>query len=496
MNVLLVYPQFPDTTFWRFNHALRFIGKKASLPPIGLLTVAAILPGIWTKRLIDMNIYDLTDSDIEKADLVMISAMSVQKKSAMDVIDRCTRLGVPTVAGGPLFTAYPEQFPDVSHLVLNEAEITLPLFLRDLADGCAKRIYSSTEFADMSESPVPAWDLIRFRDYASMGIQYSRGCPYNCDFCDITVLFGHRHRIKPIDSVIIELDALYMRGWRGNVFFVDDNLIGNKKVLKETVLPALITWMKKRRYPFRFQTQLSVDLAEDDELLDMIAQAGFEAVFVGIETPDENVLHECGKHQNTNRDLLACVRKMQKAGLQVQAGFIVGFDSDTTDIFTRMSRFINESGIVTSMVGILNAPKGSRLYKRLVSENRLIQDPTGDNTDFSLNFIPKMDRDVLVRGYRKVIHDIYHPEKYYQRLKTFLKNYQCSTRFEARRRFSRESFRALGMSVYYIGMKRGMRKQFWHMMLWTLLKRPKSLPLAINLSIYSYQFMRFYEIEA
>jgi len=428
MNILLVYPKFPEKSFWKFNHALRFIGKKASLPPMGLLT------------------------------------------------------------------AMHDQFPEVDHFVLNEAEITLPQFVEDLERGCPRHMYNTDQWADISMSPAPLWNLIDLKNYASMCIQYSRGCPFDCDFCDITVLFGRRPRTKSVGNILNELEALYRRGWRGNVFFVDDNFIGNKKTIKRDLLPAIIAWMKYRKYPFRFQTQASINLADDEALMQMMADAGFEAVFVGIETPEEESLIECGKLQNTRGDILKSVKKLQKAGFQVQGGFIVGFDSDKTDIFTRMSRFINESGIVTSMVGLLNAPRGSKLYKRLAKENRLIREATGDNTDCSMNFIPKMDVGTLRNGYRQVIDEIYRPDAYYKRLETFLKNYKCATKFK--RRFSKENVRAVMMSVYKLGIRQGIRRHFWTLMFTTLFRRPRSMPIAINLAIYSYQFMRYFDIKA
>ena len=494
MNVLMVYPRFPDTSFWKFNHALHFVGKKASLPPMGLLTVAALLPRYWEVRLINLNYQSLRDDDLLWADLVFTSAMTIQKSSVRHIIDQCRRMNLPLVAGGPLFTSIPEEYADVDHLVLNEAEVTLPHFLRDLEDGHTKQVYTSDKWADISASPIPRWDLIELNRYASMCIQYSRGCPYDCSFCDITVLFGRRPRIKSVNGVLGELDALFQVGWRGNIFFVDDNFIGNKRHLKTALLPAIISWMKERKYPFRFQTQASVDLASDDELITLMVAAGFEAVFVGIETPDEESLAECSKMQNTRVDLLGSVGKLQSSGLQVQAGFIVGFDSDKESIFARMSRFINESGIVTSMVGLLNAPVGTKLYKRMVKENRIRHDPTGDNTDYSMNFIPKMDYTALVAGYKNIIRDIYSPDPYYRRLKVFLENYKCSTKYEFKRRFSPENFRAFFMSLYKLGIKPGIRRHFWKLMMWTALHRPRSIPIAIQLAIYSYQFKKYYNL--
>jgi radical SAM superfamily enzyme YgiQ (UPF0313 family) len=371
MNILMVYPTYPDT-FWSFKHALKFVSKKASFPPLGLLTIAAILPKDWNKKLIDMNADQLMDNDILWADFVFISAMSVQSKSADQVIERCKKLNTKIVAGGPLFTSSYEYYEDVDHLVLNEAEITLPQFLLDLENGIPKHKYTSDEWADISTTPLPLWDIIPIKNYTSMNLQYSRGCPYDCDFCDITVLYGRMPRTKTKEQVIAELDSLYFTGWRGPVFFVDDNFIGNKRKLKKEILPAIADWMEQRKHPFYLNTEASINLADDEQLMHLMVKAGFEAVFIGIESPNEESLVECNKTQNRNRNLIASIKKIQLAGLEVQGGFIVGFDNDPPSIFEKLSSFIQESGIVTAMVGLLNAPKGTKLEKRLAAEGRKI----------------------------------------------------------------------------------------------------------------------------
>ena len=350
MKVLLVCPQNP-VTYWGFQYALKFVSKKAAFPPLGLLTVAAILPHHYQKKLIDMNVEKLQDVDLLWADYVFISAMVVQKSSVGEVIDRCKKLGVKTVAGGPLFTSEYELFDDIDHLVLNEGEITIPAFLADLEQGTAKHIYTSSSWADLCTTPVPQWDLIKVNKYACLNIQYSRGCPFNCEFCDITALFGHIPRTKDSDQLLRELDAIYESGWTGGVFFVDDNFIGNKRKLIEDILPAIINWMVEHKHPFTFLTEASINLADDEDLMAMMVKAGFNEVFIGIETPDENSLSECQKTQNKNRDLIFCIKKIQSFGLGVEGGFIVGFDHDNPTIFTRMVEFIQESGIVLAMVG-------------------------------------------------------------------------------------------------------------------------------------------------
>jgi radical SAM superfamily enzyme YgiQ (UPF0313 family) len=487
MKILLVYPQYPDT-FWSFRYALKFVSKKASFPPLGLLTVAAMLPGGWEKKLVDMNVSQLTDEDIRWADFAFISAMVVQRDSAKEVISRCQRLGTRTVAGGPLFTTGHREFREVDHLVLGEAEVTLPLFLEGLAKGHAKRIYLSKARPDIRETPVPLWPLIKQKQYSSMSLQYSRGCPFNCEFCDIIILNGQRPRTKGREQVIAELEALYRRGWRSGVFFVDDNFIGNKKKLKEEILPAVIAWQKRKKYPFALSAEASINLADDKVLMQMMTEAGFNCVFVGIETPNEESLAECNKTQNRNRDLVASVKKIQNCGLEVQGGFIVGFDSDPLSIFKSQINFIQKSGIVTAMVGLLNVPPGTRLHKRLKEENRLVRAFTGDNNDLSLNFIPRMDPATLINGYKHILDTIYSPKQYYERVKAFLKEYRPGIRKKRRPHFY--EVMAFLKSIWILGFKEKGRKYYWRLVLLTLMKYPRELPISISLSVYGYHFRK------
>jgi radical SAM superfamily enzyme YgiQ (UPF0313 family) len=490
VKILLVYPKNPDT-FWSFKHALRFIFKKSTNPPLGLLTVASMVPPDWEKRLVDMNVNALKDSDIEWADYVFISAATIQKKSVDQVIARCKAMNIKVVAGGPLFTSLHDEYGHVDHLVLNEAEITLPGFVSDVLKGVPAQKYTSPEWADLGDTPVPAWDLVKMKKYASMSIQYSRGCPFDCDFCDIPLLYGHRPRIKNKLQVITELESLYEHGWRGVVFFVDDNFIGNKRSLKAEVLPAVVEWMKKMKYPFTFLTQASVNLADDEELMSMMVQAGFNTVFIGIETPDEESLAECGKFQNKNRDLVACVEKIQQFGLQVQGGFIVGFDSDTRTIFERQIQFIQKSGIVTAMVGLLNAVRGTKLYQRLHSEDRLLTEATGDNTDFSINFIPKMRQAALMEGYRNIVKTIYAPDQFYARVKKFLENYKPLP--NGLGRLSMSEIKAFIMSIFVLGVKEKERFHYWRLFFWSVFSRPRLTPLAVTFAIYGYHFRKVFE---
>jgi radical SAM superfamily enzyme YgiQ (UPF0313 family) len=489
MNILLIYPKFPDT-FWSFNHALTFIRKKAAYPPLGLLTVAAMLPDEFQSRLVDVNVNGLTDDDLSWADIAFIGAMAVQRDSAKQIIARCKATGLKTVVGGPLFTAEPDAFEDVDHLVLDEAELTLPSFLEDLENGHLKKIYRASGFCDMRHTPPPAWDLIDMKKYASMSIQFSRGCPFNCDFCNVTVLFGHRPRLKSAQQVVAELDLMYDAGWRSNIFFVDDNFIGNKRYLKTRLLPALIDWRKDKKGCVFF-TEASINLADDSDLMDLMVKAGFDSVFIGIESPNDDSLTECQKIQNKNRDLIHDIKIMQRTGLQVQGGFIVGFDSDTRSTFQQLIDFIQKSGIVTAMVGLLQAPPGTKLFDRLKKDRRLLATMiSGDNVDGSTNIDPKMGIDQLMSGYRYIMGHIYSPKHYYLRVKIFLKEFGNSkivTPLDLQRFF------AFFRSSIRLGILGKERFHYWRLMIWTLVHKPRLLPLSITLAIYGYHFRKICE---
>jgi len=492
MNILLVTPQYPDT-YWNFKHALKFISKKAAHIPLGLITVASMLPPDWEKKLVDLNMSSLRDQDILWADYVFISAMAVQSASVVSIIEQCKKLHARIVAGGPLFTEEAEHYSQVDHLVLNEAEITFPMFLSDLEKGRPGKIYRSTEFADISRTPLPDYSLLKLKHYSCASLQYSRGCPFDCEFCDITALYGRRVRTKTPFQVVNELQALLSAGWRGPVFVVDDNFIGHRKNLKTGLLPAIIPWMEKNKYPFQFTTETSIDLADDPGLMHMMVRAGFVKVFVGIETPEESSLLECNKLQNNHRDLIRCVQIIQQSGMEVAAGFIVGFDNDKTNIFQRQVDFIQQSGIITAMVGLLNAPRLSNLYKRLQNEGRILCKFTGDNTDFSMNFLPVMDKKVLMEGYRKIIHDIYSCKSYYKRVFFFLKHYKPPCTMRDRINFN--GLMTFAKSIVYLGIIKKHRIYYWNLILWSLFKKPGSFSLAVTYSIYGYHFRKVFNLD-
>lgn len=491
MKTLLVYPRYPDT-FWSFRHALKFLSKKATFPPLGLLTVAAMLPAEWEKKVVDLNVRALKDTEIAWADYVFISAMVVQKDSAKEVITRCNKLNTKVVAGGPLFTTGYEEFEGVDYFVLDEAEVTLPRFLTDLANDSPQRIYSSNERPDISKTPIPAWSLLDMKNYSAMSLQYSRGCPFDCEFCDIIVLNGHKPRTKDSQQMVDELESLYRYGWRGSLFIVDDNFIGNKKKLKNETLPAMIEWSRKRKHPFTFFTEASINLADDEKLMDLMAEAGFNRVFIGIETPDEDSLLECNKLQNRNRDLKAAVKKIQNHGFEVQGGFILGFDSDPASIFKKQISFIQNTGIVTAMVGLLNAPNGTKLHKRLKKEKRLLKDMSGDNTDFSMNFIPKMKYETLITGYKHVLDTIYSPRQYYERVVAFLKEYKPRRNPGiSKLRFS--YITGFLKTLWFLGIRHRGRRYYWRLLILTLLKRPRHFATSVSLSVSGFHFRKVAE---
>ncbi|MCX6236277.1 MAG: B12-binding domain-containing radical SAM protein [Bacteroidia bacterium] len=490
MNVLLIFPQYPDS-FWSFKQAIRFISKKASVPPLGLITVSAMLPKVWQKKLVDMNVSTLKTSDILWADYVFISAMHIQKESVNKIIEECLKHKIKIVAGGPLFTSEFENYPRIDHFILNEAEITLPLFLKDLNTGqLPQRIYKTDEFADITSTPVPDYHLLSMKDYVTMNIQVSRGCPFSCDFCEITSLLGHKVRMKDTSQVIKELEILYDLNWRGSVFIVDDNFIGNKNEVKNNLLPAMRKWMQEHKNPFAFNVQTSINLADDEELMSLMSETGFTSTFVGIETPAEKSLMDCNKSQNRNRDMLQSVKKIQKAGMQVSGGFIVGFDSDMPTVFQQQIDFIQQSGIISAMVGLLNAPKNTKLYKRLEAENRLTTESSGNNTDFSMNFIPKMNYQELLEGYKKIIQNIYATKPYYKRIRQFLLNYKRL--HTGRKKIKLSYLSALFKSIFIIGIINKGRGEYWKLLIWTLFRRPGLISDAMIFIVYGYHFRTVY----
>jgi radical SAM superfamily enzyme YgiQ (UPF0313 family) len=482
MNALLIYPEWPDT-YWSFKHALPFAGKRSPYPPLGLLTIASLLPGHWKKRLVDANVRPLSDAELKWADVALLSGMLVHKQELLAILTRCRSRGLRTVVGGPACSSIEELPRYADHIVIGEAEELIAGLAADLEQGTAKAVYQARELPQLDRTPLPDLSLIHPKYYSAMAIQYSRGCPFNCEFCDIIEVYGRKSRTKSPAQVLAELDQLYERKWRGSVFIVDDNFIGNKKRVKE-LLPSLAEWNLRHRRPFTFFTEASVNLADDVELLQMMKEACFTRVFLGIETPVEESLKKAQKLQNTRRSLTDSVHRIQSYGMEVMAGFIVGFDNDPEDIFDRQVEFIQESAIPLAMVGLLLALPGTQLYCRLLKEGRIVEEGHGNSMDVRLNFIPKMNPQRLVEGYKSILHRIYHPDAYYERVRRFLAQYYPS--HHPRRSLS--DYVALGRSILKQGVLGESRAKYWKLLLEAATRHRYSFGTAITLAIMGHHF--------
>jgi radical SAM superfamily enzyme YgiQ (UPF0313 family) len=483
MKALLVNPEFPET-YWSFRHALAFEGKRSAFPPLGLLTISALLPDFWERRLIDLNVRPLRSSDIEWADIILVTAMLVQKDSLRRVVKLCKTWRKRVVVGGPYVTTSMEELPEADHFFLGEAETTIPEFLLDLERGEVKRVYQAAERPPLSKTPIPDFRLADLKRYSAMSVQYSRGCPFQCEFCDIIEIYGRVPRTKSNEQMLAELDALRATGWRGTVFIVDDNFIGNKPKVKR-LLPELADWQGRNGHPFDFLTEASVNLAEDDELLDGMRRAGFRRIFLGIETPVEESLKEALKTQNTRNNLLDSVRKIQRYGLEVMGGFIVGFDADPEDIFERQINFIRESAIPLAMVGLLNALPDTQLWRRLKREGRLLAQSNGDNTSYSLNFVPRMESSRLLEGYGSLMQTIYNPGQYYQRTLEYLKRVPPEPLSPRHLGFI-YSVTAFVRIVFRLGIRDHWRREFWRFLWRVVTKQHKKFAEALRLAAMGY----------
>jgi radical SAM superfamily enzyme YgiQ (UPF0313 family) len=482
MKVLLVYPEFPDT-FWSFKHALPFQGKRSAFPPLGLLTVSAMLPKHWQRRLVDLNVQRLKDSDLDWADVVFFSGMIVQGPSLQEQLARAKQRGRRTVVGGPITSARDAAISQADHIVEGEAEEMIGQLAADLEQGAAKPHYMRTQLPDVTRVPLPDLHLAPLRRYSSMSVQFSRGCPFTCEFCDIIEIYGRRPRTKTPDQVCAELDQLYRLGWRGSVFMVDDNFIGNKKSVK-ALLPRLTQWMRDHNFPFALYTEASLNLAEDEELLGMLREAHFTRVFLGIETPVAESLKETTKFQNLRMDLLESVKLIQAYGLEVMAGFIVGFDNDPPDVFDRQIEFIRQAAIPLSMVGLLSALPNTQLWRRLKAEGRLLKASLGNNTLADLNFIPRMDSQELLNGYRRILQTIYNPREYFQRASAFLTQLGGGSRSPIV--FS--DVMALARSLWRQGLLSDYRREYWKFLVQSVRLHRRHFSKAITLAIMGHHF--------
>jgi radical SAM superfamily enzyme YgiQ (UPF0313 family) len=486
LRALLVYPEMPPT-YWSMKYALRFIGKRASFPPLGLLTVAAMLPEDFDVTLVDMNVEPLRESAVAAADIVFTSSMIVQKDSLARVVGLCKKHGKRVVAGGPYPTTSYERIEGVDHFVLNEAEVTLPQFIADLDRGRAEHVYWDPAKPDIALTPLPRFDLLNRKRYSSMALQYSRGCPHSCEFCDIIELFGRQPRTKTAAQFLHELDALYEGGCRGSLFVVDDNFIGNRKEVKN-LLPQVARWQQQRNYPFAFFTEATLSLAEDGDLMDQMVSAGFNMVFLGIETPDRCTLESIGKKQNLKSDMLSSVRRIQAKGMEVSGGFILGFDTDPEDIFDRQIGFIQDAGIPTAMVGLLTAVPNTQLYRRLAAEGRLTDDSSGNNThDLRLNFVPKMDARKLLAGYKRVLAEIYKPDRYFERCLKLLRS--LKTHKTSHRKVHVAELRAFALSLLRQTFSR-YSWAYWKFLIRGFLARPLMVAEAVTMAVKGYHFFK------
>ncbi|MES2779966.1 MAG: B12-binding domain-containing radical SAM protein [Bacteroidota bacterium] len=491
MKILMIYPEMPDT-FYALKHFTKVVGKKAAFPPLGLLTVASMLPEEWERKLVDLNVTALKDEDIHWADYVFLSAMNVQEESVREIIAQCNRNNAIIVAGGPLFTHEHDRFAGIDHFILNEAEITLPPFLEDLAAGTAKPIYSSKDFADVSKTPVPQFELVNMKNYLYSIIQYSRGCPYLCDFCDVTALFGRKPRVKSSEQIIAELDEIRLTKDAQLVLFADDNLIGNKKVLKAELLPALIEWRKKYKPGFYFATQLTVNLADDDELMQLLLDAGFRHVFIGIETPDEASLKVAHKNQNLKRNLLETIHAIHEAGFIISGGFIVGFDTDTQQSFEVQSRFIQLSGIPLPIVNVLKAPPGTELFDRMKKEGRLVRHFAFSEGE--TNIRPVMGMHQLYNGFLNVIENVYKPKHSLVRLKNFFRNHRFpNTTVKIHYPFHAGNIWIALRVLFLVGILDSDRRYYWNLLIWTLFFNRKFFDKAVFYAVMMYQMKKGYD---
>ena len=487
MKILLVNPEFPDT-YWSFRHALPFEGKRCAFPPLGLLTVSALLPPTCERRLVDLNIEKLTTADLDWADMVFATAMLVQKESLREVVKLAKARGKCVVLGGPYVTSTIEELPDADYIFRGEAEQTLPQFFEDLARGETKPIYQAAERPALATTPIADFGLANLKRYSAMSVQYSRGCPFSCEFCDIIEIYGRIPRTKSNQQMLAEFDALKALGWRGTVFIVDDNFIGNKKNVR-TLLPDLARWQKENGYPFELLTESSVNLADDEPLLAIMREAGFNRVFLGIETPVEESLQEAQKPQNRG-NLVESVRTIQRHGIEVMAGFIVGFDNDPEDIFERQIDFIRRSAIPLAMVGLLNALPDTQLWKRLDREGRLLGEASGNNTVCTFNFKTRMDPAFLVRGYQRIMQTIYGPREYYERVLDSLRRTSRSQHSEQHVYGGIAGLTALTRILLKLGVIDRERKEFWRFFVQAVIKHRRQFADSLRLAAVGYHFRK------
>lgn len=493
---LIVQSKFSSFSFWNYTEVCKLVGAKYPAAPLGLMTLAALLPQHWEFKLIDENVEPLLDEHFEWADLVCTGGMLPQQKGMLKIIDKAHQFQLPVVVGGPDPTAQPKVYEKADFLVTREGELTIPMFLKDLEKGKKKGVYVADGMCDMTKSPIPRFDLINFKNYIHVGIQYSRGCPFICEFCDIIELYGRKPRTKTNEQVLAELDTLYKLGYRGHIDFVDDNFIGNKLNVKKT-LPEIRNWSKERKYPFYFTTEASINLADDNDLLKMMQDCDFRFVFIGIETPDDDLLMEMGKRQNVNKPIKESILKIYQHGMVVNGGFIMGFDNEKTTIADKMIEFVQDTGITLTMLGTLYALPNTQLTRRLKKEGRLFEegsDPdeeTGiDQLSSGLNFLTKRPRLDILKDYTKVVEYIYQPRRYFERVIYTALNIKVNYKFKPTLKESLFYFRSFLRVTAKLGFKGLTAKHYWKMIFLVLFKNIKGIEAAVNLAA---MYIHFYD---
>jgi uncharacterized protein DUF4070/radical SAM family protein len=495
---LLVVPEFTSQSFWNYRATCDLVGAAYPAAPLGLITVAAMLPGSWKCRLVDSNVEKLSDADLAWAEIVFTGGMIPQQRSSLALIERCHAMGKPVVVGGPDATSSPHLYDRADYLVLGEAEITLPRWLRDFEAGNAGHRYEcGNEKADVTTSPLPRFDLLNFDRYLHVGVQFARGCPFLCEFCDIIELFGRVPRLKTADQMLAELQRLHDLGYRGHVDFVDDNFIGNKKVVKR-FLPRLRAWLEEHRWPFEFTTEASVNLADDEELLGLMQDCGFSAIFVGVESPDEETLKGMQKGQNTRRVLAESIRKIYSYGIFVNTGYIVGFDTERGSVAQGVLDLIEASAVPVNMVGLLVALPSTQLTRRLKSEGRLSEgfdvapDDAGDQCTAGLNFETRRAKSDILRDYRRIIAESYAPAAYFARVRKVGSALDCTRkRLRLPPRYLWRDIKGLGRLVWRMGVRRGYRAQFWMTLAVCGARNPRGLRYTIALMALYLHFGEF-----
>ncbi len=493
---LLIHPKFSPYSFWNFVEVSKIVGAKYVAAPLGLMTVAALLPQEWEIKIIDNNVEPLLDEHIEWSDLVLTGGMLPQQIAIKDIISRAHQKHKPVIVGGPDPTSQPELYQSADYLVLGEGEITIPMLLEDLAKGSRSGEYSSSEYADMTRAVVPRYDLINFNNYIHLNVQFTRGCPFNCEFCDIIELYGRKPRCKTPGQMIRELQALYDLNYRGHIDIVDDNFIGNRKEVKET-LRAIKVWSQRNNYPFYFGTEASINLADDDELLRLMRDVDFRLVFTGIETPEDEVLEKANKKTNMNRSIVKAVKKISSYGMVVNAGFIIGFDNESSQTAGRMNALIQDTGICAAMLGLLYALPNTKLTRRLHLEGRLFEESSIftdnktqiDQASSGLNFTTVRPRADILRDFVEVLNYIYDPENYYDRIIRTCLNLKVTNKYKPNYKKTLRNLRSFSRIMRKAGFNRITGKLFWKMFFIVLLKNPKAIEWGVSLAA---MFIHFY----